>query len=191
MSYLTVAEADTMLGYSQAWLALDDDIKKNHLATAALWLNYSYEWPGCIASCPSPVVEVEDTGFPYTFPIVWGAERALIAARAEWPRVGCCGDVLTDDDGCEIEGIPDAVKSAQAMAALTSLTVPLFGQPSASSDGGLTKKLIKAGSVTIEKQWSEPTRGDAGQVVISSIDAILHKIAKRRGVSVSHSVLFM
>lgn len=181
MSYLTLGEANTLLAHSAAWLALSDDVKKNHLITASLWLNFTYEWPGCIGSCET-APEGGYEGLPYSLPFTLGTEAALKVSKPQWPRVICgTDDPVMGRDCCPLIGVPYEVKSAQAFAALEGLTVPLFGSPSQASDGGLIKKVIKAGSVAIEKQWSSPTRGREGQLYISSVDAILDGIATRRG----------
>ncbi|WP_299085308.1 hypothetical protein, partial [uncultured Paraglaciecola sp.] len=78
MSRLTITEADNLLSHSAAWLALDDDTKERHISTAILWLNYTYEWRGCIASCPVPQSTL--SGYPYTFPAVYTESQAMEAA---------------------------------------------------------------------------------------------------------------
>lgn len=191
MSYATVAEADSMLSHSAAWLGLDEESKRNHLATATLWLNFSYEWPGCVASC-GIAPEGGHQGLPYSLPFTLSPAEAIDSARPEWPRVDCCaGGPVKDSDGCVISGVPRAIKAAEVKAALANMTVPLFGQPAMASDGGLTKKLIKAGPITVERQWAEPTRASEGQLVLADVDAILYKIATRRGVKTGRPVLFM
>lgn len=180
MSYLTVTEADQLLAHSAAWLALEKVQKERHLLTASLWMNYTYEWPGCVASCP--VAETTLSGYPYTYPATYTSTSVRRSSEPQWPRVDCCtGGAINDSDGCAITGVPYALKEAQALAALMSVTVPLFSQPSTASDGGLTKKLIKAGPITIEKQWEEPTRAADGAVIMANVDAMLLKIASRRG----------
>ena len=192
MSYASVSEADTGLAHSAAWTALDADTKERHLATAALWLNFSYDWPGCIASCPADTSSSDSQALPLVLPFTLTVTDASALTRSEWPRVDCCtGEAITDTDGCPISGIPFALKQAQIIAAGVSVTTPLFSVPTTVDDGGLTKKRIKVGSIEIERNWSEPTTGSEGQLVLTQVDAVLMKIGKRRGVSTGRLMDFL
>lgn len=189
MSYVSVAEADVFLSHSAAWTALDRATKERHLMTAALWLNFSYEWPGCVASCGT---DAGYNGLPFTLPFTLEEDTALGLTTPEWPRIDCCtGGEVYDSDGCALIGIPKPIRVAQATAALVNVTTPLFGSPATASDGGLTKKRVKVDVLEFEKTWSEPTTGAQGQLILSDVDGILYKIATRRGTQTGRPVLFM
>lgn len=181
MSYATVAEADARLSYLPAWAALDTAEKVRRLDSAGLYLNVSYDWPGVVASCPVPAIVPANGGYPYTYPSMYSSAQIRQAMRPQWPRRHPLGGDLLDEDGCPLLGVPVAVKFAEIAAAASSLVTPLFATPAVAADGGLTKKRIKAGSVEIERQWSEPLRGAAGEHIIRECDAYLERIAVRRG----------
>ena len=192
MSYATVSEADSGLAHSAAWTALDENTKERHLATAALWLNFSYDWPGCISSCPAESTGSESLALPLVLPFVLTVSEASTLTRSEWPRVDCCtGEPVTDTDGCPINGIPNALKQAQIIAAGVSVSTPLFSVPTTADDGGLTKKRIKVGSIEIERNWAEPTTGSEGQIILTQVDAVLMKVGTRRGVSTGRMLSFL
>lgn len=189
MSYASVVEADDRLSYSAAWLALSEEEKQNHLVTAVLWLNSSYVFKGCVSV--TEIEDVQQAGFPYSFPVTLSRLAIAEVIKPVWPRVECCtGAVLKDDNGFELTGIPYEIRSAQILAAEANLSTPLFSEPTTET-GGLSKKRIRAGSVEIEKVWQLPQRGKLGELLIPTIDSMLQFLGHRKGVHSGRLVNFV
>lgn len=178
MSYASLEQADDMLAHDADWMALAEGDKSYHLLLAALWLNTTYDWPGCLSDDPETLTGY--AAFPYTFPIVFG-ESLQEALLPLWPRDDGYGRALKDSQGRDITGVPLAVRHGQILAAQTSVGLPLFEQETAETQG-LVRKRIKAGPVEIDKQWDSPGRGTFGQLIIPMVDAMMENIAPRRGV---------
>jgi len=183
VSYATLAQANDTLESNQEWSRLSDEDKNRHLITAALWLNFNYEWPGK-PSAECSIKPEPEAGYPYSFPFAYPADGALKLLTALWPRLDCCDQPVCDMHGCPIYGIPDAVKYAQILAVQQSLVTPLFSTPTTTASQSLTRKKVKAGPIEIDKEWTEPERGAQGQLIINEIDAVLANIANRKGTTV-------
>lgn len=188
MSYASVADADLRLAYDADWLALSEEDKQNHLVTAVLWLNSRFVYDGCIAD--TEIADTQQAGFPFSFPATLSKLAIAEMIRPQWPRVECCtGGVLKDRNGFDLVGIPAAVRSAQILAAAENLSTPLFSA-STTESGGLKRKKITAGRVSIEKEWEQAQRGKLGELVIPIIDTMMGSLADVRGAYTGRMVNF-